>query len=77
VASRPSDSAASTCSQASNSQLSPFFCSPAFSTSRISRRRSASATRLLAPAWAMTIVSRGKTNSVRRIAKCLTNDRST
>ena len=60
-----------------DSQRSPLRCSPAVSTSRMSRRRSTSATRLLAPAWAKLSVSRGKTNRVRRIARCLTSDRST
>ena len=59
------------------SQRSPLFCSPASSTWRISRRRSVSATRLLAPACAKLSVARGKTNRVRRIARCLTSDRST
>ena len=77
VASRPSDRAESTCSPAFVSQRSPFRCSPAFSTSRMSRRRSLSATRSLAPAWATLNVARGKTNRVRRIARCLTSDRST
>ena len=71
VASRPPDSAASTCFEALDSQRSPLAWSRAFSTSRISLRRSASATRSLAPAWATARVSRGKTNNVRRYGKVL------
>ncbi len=75
LASRPPASARSTSSLASSSQRSPSGYSPALSTSLMSLRRSAPATRSLAPDCATFIVSRGNTNSVRRIDRCFTSER--
>ena len=72
---RPSASAPTTWSQASSNHARRRG-SPAFSTSSISRRRSAAATRSLAPACAKGSGSRGNTHSVRRMARCLTSERS-
>ena len=76
VASRPSPSVVITRFDTWLSHRAPSRRKPAVSTSRIKRFRSLAATRSLAAACASGTTSRGKRNSVRRMARCFTTDRS-
>ena len=58
-----------------SSQRAPSVASPDFSTSAISRRRSFSATRSLAPGCSAPSVAAGASHRVRRIANCFTSER--